>query len=47
MPNTSLEAAPELDLRLRDMIADIRNAIVHLLRPEQLNPATAANVVRM
>lgn len=45
MPNTPLDASTtELDLRLVSMIADIRNAVLHLLRPDQAVPPSAENV---
>lgn len=45
MPNTTiLEPSPVLDLRLVDMIAGIRDVILHLLRPDQPNPPSAGDV---
>lgn len=45
MPNTPiLETMPVLDLRLVDMIAGIRDAVLHVLRPDQPNPPSADNV---
>lgn len=44
MPNTILETTPDLDLRLIDMIAGIRNDVLHLLRADQRNPPSAGDV---
>lgn len=44
MPTTSVEATLELDLRLVDMAAAIRNGILHLLQPDQLISPSAGDV---
>lgn len=44
MSNPSDHATLELDLRLVEMIAGIRNDILHLLRDDQRTPPSAGNV---
>lgn len=44
MSNTTDVTTLQLDLRLVEMIAGIRNDILHLLRPDQRTPPSAGDV---